>query len=479
MQTWQKLKGLLSKFMIMKKALFLLLAPFILTVEAQYHKQIDEYLLAESAIKNFNGNVLVAKGEQVIYQQAFGYSNYDTKEPLKNNSMFEIASITKPFVSLAIFQLKEQGKLRLSDTLRKFIPELPYYNVTLYQMLTHTSGLPDYLEVFDTKWDKSKIANNKDVIAFVIKQKLALSFKPGEKCEYSNLGYELLAVVVERVSGQSFPEYLQKHICKPLGMHNTRVYTRRALPEMIPNYAYGYVSDSVGRYFLPDSLPQLSWVSRSDGIYGSGSISSTTGDLYLFDRALKNYTLLNKAAQQEMLKPRVLWDTAASVYWNFASVKTGSNEFGDYLHAGPSAWPGYAGDVIRYVKGDVVIIVLSNNESQVANISGAIAYILNDKLIVKPYRHKETKIDTTILQLYKGVYNIPNVPKPVSVNIFSRDGKLFFTMIKDTTELKPESSTKFFAANGKDIQIEFIPGKGKAVRSYFIANSIKKEMNKQ
>lgn len=463
----------------MKKALLLLLTPFILKAKAQHNNQIDEYLQAESAIRKFNGNVLVAKAGQVIYQQAFGYSNYDNKDPLTNNSMFEIASITKPFVSLAIFQLKEQGKLRLSDTLRKFIPELPYYSVTLYQMLTHTSGLPDYQEAFDLKWEKSKIANNKDAIAFLIQQKLPLSFKPGERCEYSNVGYELLAVIVERVSGQSFPEYLQEHICKPLGMRNTRVFTRRVLPETIPNYAYGYVSDSVGRYFLPDSLPEFSWVRCADGIYGSGNISSTTSDLYLFDRALKNYTLLSKEAQQEMLRPRVLWDSAAGVYWNLASTKIGSNEFGDYLHAGPSGWPGYAGDVIRYVKDDVVIIILSNNESAVSGVSGAITYILNDKPIVNAYHHKETKIDTAILERYKGVYNISFVPQPVSISIFSRDGKLFFSIIKDTTELKPESSTKFFAANGKDIQIEFVPGKGKAVKSYFIANSMKKEMNKQ
>jgi len=463
----------------MKKALFLVLAAFTLTAQGQPHKQIDEYLQAESAIKNFNGNVLVAKAGQIIYRGAFGYSNYDNKELLTNNSMFEIASITKPFVSLAIFQLKEQGKLRLSDTLRKFIPELPYYNITLHQMLTHISGLPDYMEAFDINWDKSKIANNKDLIAFLIKQQLPSFFKAGKRCEYSNLAYELLAVVVERVSGQSFPEYLQEHICRPLRMRNTRVYTRRALPERVPNYAYGYISNDAGGYSLPDKLPQLSWVNMFDGIYGSGGISSTTGDLYLFDRALKNYTLLSKAAQKEMLKPKVLWDTATGVYWNVASSKVGSNEFGNYIHAGPSGWPGYAGDVIRYVKDDIVIVVLSNNESDVGSVSGAITYILNNKPIVKPYRHKETKIDTAILQRYQGVYNVPYVPKSLSINIFSKDGKLFFNNAKDTTELKPESSTKFFVANGKDIQLEFVlPKKGKGVKAYFIANSMKKEMNK-
>lgn len=463
----------------MKKAFFLLLALFALTVQAQYERQLDGYLRAENAIKNFNGNVLVAKSDKIIYQKAFGYSNYDRKELLVNNSMFELASITKQFVALAIFQLKEQGKLLLSDTLRKFIPELPYYNITLYQMLSHTSGLPDYMEVFDEKYGKSKIANNKDAIDFLIQQKLAFSFNPGERTEYSNLGYELLAVVVDRVSGQSFPEYIQKHICKPLGMYHTRIYTRRALPEIIPNYAYGYVPDDAGRYLLPDSLPQLSWVVKLDGIYGSGGISSTTTDLFKLDRAFKDYTLLSKTTQQEMLKPTILWDTAAGVYWNLASMKVGRNEFGDYLHAGPSGWPGYAGDVIRYVKDDVVIIVLSNNESAVSGVSGAIAYILNDKPVVNAYHHKETKIDTRSLKGYTGIYNIPSVPKPVSVSIFSRDGNLFFSLMKDTTELKPESSTKFFAANGKDIQIEFVPEKGKAVKSYFIANSIKKQMNKR
>jgi hypothetical protein len=262
-------------------------------------------------------------------------------------------------------------------------------------------------------------------------------------------------------------------------MRNTRVYTRRALPEKIPNYAYGYVSDSVGRYIIPDCLPQLSWIVWSDGIYGSGSMSSTTSDLYLFDRALINNALLGKEAQKDMLVPKVLSDTATGVYWNLASMKVGRNEFGDYIHAGPAGWPGYAGDVIRYVKDDVVIIILSNNESQVASVSGAITFILKNKPVVKAYIHKKTKINTIIFKRYEGIYMIPNVPNPVSITIFSKDSKLFFTDAKDTTELIPESSTKFFVQNGKDIQVEFVSqGKGSILKPFFIINSMKKEMKK-
>ena|ERR1700743_1840266 len=126
-----------------------------------YH--LADYMKAAQKL-GFNGNVLAAKKGKIVYQEAFGYRNLDTKEPLGNNTVFTVASVSKQFTAAAILVLKEQHKLALTDSLRQYFPELPYHNITIRQMLTHTSGLPDYFLFMGKYWDHSKIAHNADLI---------------------------------------------------------------------------------------------------------------------------------------------------------------------------------------------------------------------------------------------------------------------------------------------------------------------------
>jgi CubicO group peptidase (beta-lactamase class C family) len=132
-----------------------------------------------------------------------------TREPSQNQSVFEFASISKQFTT-SILLLAEQGKLTLSDTLRKFFPHLTYHGITLHEFLLHTSGLPDYQQAFDQRWDHQKVAINQDQIAFLAREKLPLDFKPGARWQYANAGCELLASIVGQVSGQSFGDYLKQ-----------------------------------------------------------------------------------------------------------------------------------------------------------------------------------------------------------------------------------------------------------------------------
>lgn len=472
---------------IVKKLLTLFcIYPALIFAQDSHVSKLDLFLASAEKFNNFNGNVLIAKGGKLIYEKSIGFSNLTTKEKLTSNSMFELASLTKPFVATAIFQLKEKGKLSLSDTLRKFIPELPYQNVTIYQMLSHTSGLPDVYEAMDKKWDRKKFAYNQDVIDFLASEKIPPDFAPGSKCEYSNVAYELLAVIVEKASGQSFATYVQENICKPLGLKNTRVYnTRRTKGEKIPGYAYGYVNDSARGYILPDSLIKYAWVVYPDGIYGSGNISSTAGDLYLFDRALKENKFFTSIIQDEMQQSRTLWDTTYKIYFSLSSQKVGMNEFGRYIHTGVAGWPGYKNDMIRYTRDDLVIIVLSNNESNAGYISGALAYIMNDQPVVNAYEHKEYPIESKHLNRFEGAYTVPYVPDALTITIFKKDKKLYYQPVQlmdravksEPIELTPESPNKFFLSKGEDIQIEFALKKsGKVDKAYFILYNMKKEM---
>lgn len=189
---------------------------------------------------------------------------------------------------MAIVMLKEKGKLNYDDKMSKYIPELSNYkNITIRNLLNHTGGLPDYMELLDSLFDKRKIATNKDIIALFAKHNPKVLFEPNTKWEYSNTGYAFLASIIEKVTSMSFGEYLDKVIFKPLEMKNTFVYTRRYAPKKISNYAYGYVySDSLKKYYLPDELTETKMVVWLDGIVGDGTVNSTVNDLLKWDRAL-------------------------------------------------------------------------------------------------------------------------------------------------------------------------------------------------
>jgi len=312
---------------------------------------------------HFNGNVLVAEQGKVIYQKSFGLARFDTNEKLNDSSLFELASVSKQFTAMGIMILKEQGKLAYEDDIRKFIAELPYQGITLRHLLTHTSGLPDYLELFEKHWDRKKIAYNSDIVTLLAQYKPEVLFAPGQKWEYSNTAYTLLAVVIEKVSGQGYGEFLSQHIFKPIGMKRTRTYnTRRSAKEIIPNYAYGYVySDSLKKYFLPDSLADYFYVTTLDGIVGDGIVNSTTTDLHTWDQALYTEKLVKTATLEEAYTPVKLNDDTSYNYGFGWSIFQDSTVGKTVSHGG--GWPGYHTFIFRMLDRNACIILLSNNES--------------------------------------------------------------------------------------------------------------------
>jgi CubicO group peptidase (beta-lactamase class C family) len=326
------------------------------------------------------------------------------------------------------------------------------------------------------KWDHRKIAFNKDVIHFLATEKVSADFRPGEKCMYSNTAYEMLASIVEKVSGQPFGEYMREHVFKPAGMQDTRIYNTRRSGEKMANYAYGYVySESLKRYVLPDILPAYDIVYYLDGIVGDGTVNSTTGDLFKWDRALKEHLLLSEATQKEMFTRQHIFDTTLKNYYGYGEF-LGVNEIGEYInHTG--GWPGYHTNLTRYVDNDLTVIVLSNNQSNVFGLSGELAYIATGRSVIMPHEHKAVVIDTSLLDKYTGKYSIPFGER---IEVVRRGGKLY-RLRKGWTdiELVPESSTKFFYAGGQDQQFEFeLDGTGKMSKAYSIYSGMKKEMQR-
>lgn len=332
------------------------------TTNSQYHHlKIDSLVMLKSN-KGFNGSVLVIDGGHEVYKKHVGFSNFDGKELINDTSIFELASCSKQFTAMAIMILVQQGKLSYTDTIQKFIPNLPYNHITIENLLCHTSGLPDYMELLQKYWDKHKFATNNDVIDLFIKHKPKVYYAPNQTFDYSNTGYALLSVIIEKASGLSYAEFLDKHIFKPLGMKYTRVYnTRRSKNEKIDNYAYGYIySDKLKKYVLPDSLTDYKYVIYMDAITGDGTVNTNVTDLALWDKALRENTLVQKNTLDKAFTPYQLKDGKQSNYgYGQIIVNDGKSEKAVY-HGG--SWPGYSSFILHFIERETSIIVLSNNE---------------------------------------------------------------------------------------------------------------------
>lgn len=438
-------------------------------------QQMDEYLTGLQKYYRFNGNVLVAENGTIIFQKSYGSANFDTDRMLNDSSVFELASVSKQFTATGILLLIDKGKLSLTDSLRKFFPELPYSNITIRHMLTHTSGLPDYFWLMIEKWDKTKIAFNNDMISFLAKEKPPTAFEPGKKWEYSNTAYVILASIIEKVSGQSFSDFMTENIFQPLGMKYTRIYnTRRSLKDTIPNYAYGFnYNDSLKKYVLPDNDTNTRFVIYMDGLQGDGIVNSTTGDLLKWDRAVKNHSLLKEETQNEMVKGQAIIDTIKNTTYGYG-VFVEKNDFGNILsHSG--GWPGYTTSIARNTDKDQTYIVLSNNSSPSPTISNALQHIMAGKEIVTAYEHKEITGDSASLAVFAGDYEL-NGNK---MKLEQRGKKLYRINQSGELELKQESPTKFFYSDGSDRQIEFeIDTDKKVAKAWIINFGIKTELKK-
>ena len=419
----------------------------------------DRVAIIDSVVNNlfkserFNGNILVAEKGNVLYNKSFGIANESTKELLNESSIFELASVSKQFTAMAIVILKEKGKLSYEDKISTFLPQLSNYkNVTIKHLLNHTGGLPDYMDLMDSLFDKSKIATNKDIVDLFSKHNPKILFEPNTKWEYSNTGYAFLASIIEKVSGTSYGNYLQKAIFKPLEMNNTFVYTRRFAPKKISNYAFGYIySDSLKKYILPDELEETKMVIWLDGIVGDGTVNSTVNDLLKWDRALYTEKLVSSESKKEIFSAVELNNKSKRDY-GFGWALSDDETYGKIVnHSG--GWPGYKTFIERHIDNDKTIIVLQNHES--VSTTKLFAYlrsiIYNKPLPVKKER-TEIKLTNEQLQKFVGVFEIQ---ESMEVTVSLKSNQLFVQLTgQNAFPVFAESELSFFL-KVVDAQVEF------------------------
>ncbi|KGO82627.1 beta-lactamase [Flavobacterium beibuense F44-8] len=443
-----------------KNIMLLLLLTCSFKVLAQKEELIDNYINELYQKNAFNGNILVAEKGQVVFEKSYGLANEKTQQKLNTQTCFELASVSKQFTAMGIVQLQKKGKLSYDDKISKYIPELSFYgDVTIKNLLTHTGGIPDYMDLLAKEWDKSKIATNDDVIKAFEKQKPAPLFSPNEKWEYSNTGYLLLATIIERISKQSYGEYLDKVIFKPLKMNNTFVYRRWFKPETKNNYASGYLfSRELNKKVTPDEFGSDFYVVYLDGIVGDGMVNSNLEDLLKWDRALYGDEIINDN-DRKMIFSSYEMSGQRSTDYGFGWMLTNSPDYGKIaLHSG--SWGGYITYIERHLDNDKTIIVLQNNalsttEIPVKNIR---------RILYNQQPEKQVKIDNSTLQQYAGKY-VTETGK--TKEIIYEDGKIYVPVgQEEKLELIPVSQTKFIVDGfSPEVSYEFtFDSEGKVVK---------------
>ena len=310
--------------------------------------------------KPFNGCMLVTQGDALIYKKCNGYANIDEKVKLLDNTKFLLASCSKQFTAMGILLLVDRGLLSVDDTVNTIIKGFPYDKISIKNLLTHTSGLADYMGLLKEHWDLSKYAESKDVIDLIIQHQPKLRFTPNTRFEYSNTGYVVLSRILEIVSKQSYGEFMEQHIFKPLQMNSSMVIARRKENRLPKNYALGYVPYK-GDYVLPDSIEEYKYVIYQDAITGDDGISSTLGDIAIWNKALREKTLISSTLSDEMTKRYILKNGKNINYGYGLFIESGSGIEKLAYHTG--YWAGYTTMNMNFIEKDISITILSNNRN--------------------------------------------------------------------------------------------------------------------
>lgn len=333
-----------------------------------FQDTITKYLLAQ----NFNGSVLAARDGTVLISRSFGFADFRNYAPLSRHSPFQLASISKTFTAAAVLMLQHKGDLHIDDEVINYIPEFPWPQITIRQLLTHTSGIQNYMWMVERYWDQPNSPGNEDMLQLFVKYPRPLNFTPGRRFGYSNTGYAFLGLLIERISGQSYAAFMYQHIFEPLEMQHTFVYDPHCSIPMTEDRAYGFRRWGRRHIFIPDVL--------HDGIMGDKGIYSNIADLYKWDRAIGSEKLLPDSVWQQAFEYTRLHNGRTVRYgmgWRLQSYMD------NHVVHHPGRWNGFRTSFKRFVDDDVTLILLSNNSRDINSLINHLQAILFHKEITE------------------------------------------------------------------------------------------------
>ncbi|QJD96612.1 beta-lactamase family protein [Mucilaginibacter robiniae] len=314
--------------------------------------RIDAFMKQLHKKSAFNGNVLVAEKGKIVYEGSFGWANYLIRDSLKIGSRFELASVSKTMTSTAIMQLWERGKIKLDQDVRDFFPNFPYAGITIRLLLTHRSGMMNYVYFVDGLYrkqhlDQRKGITNAQVMDLIAQNKPAPFNKPNARFLYNNSNFMVLGAIIEKVAGMPYAQYMKENIFKPAGMAHTDVYSK-AVYDKIPVDVVGHDRNS-WRYSVAQNF--------LDGPVGDKGIYSTVKDLFLFDQALKAGRLIKKSTQDSAYTPH---DPMIRGHFSYGYGWRLFCEPGQQVVYHTGWWHGFRHIFLRDLKNDVTIVLLGN-----------------------------------------------------------------------------------------------------------------------
>jgi CubicO group peptidase (beta-lactamase class C family) len=322
--------------------------------------QIDALFTTLNSSNAPGAAVIVIRNGQAVFRRGYGVSDLRTVHPIDETTNFRLASVTKQFTATAIMLLAHDGKLRYDDHLTDFFPESPAYGkaITVRNLLNHTSGLPDYEDILTAQYPNTpddKIPQIHDAgVLKLLEQQSVGKFPPGSKWDYSNSGYATLAMIVEKVSGKPFGQFLQERIFTPLQMTNTLAYEEGK--NEVPRRAYGHSKEN-GTWRETDQ-------SSTSAVLGDGGIYSSLDDLAKWDRALRDHTLLSAEEMKPALTP-VQPSAGAAKNSEGEPVSYGFGWFLDPYHGHQRMWHygetvGFRTVIERFPDDQLTVIILAN-----------------------------------------------------------------------------------------------------------------------
>ena len=423
--------------------------------------KIDELINRYHKFGKFNGCILVAERGKIIYENALGFANTDQTEKLTLEHSFRLASVSKQFTAMAIMILKERGKIGYQDDVRKYFQEFPYKNIIIRHLLTHSSGLPSYSALLGQYWDTTnaglderEVASNNDALKLLVDHQPQLKFNPGERYEYCNTGYMLLALIVERISGQSFQKFMKLNVFQPLGMGNTYVNEPTGiLPEK--KRAHGFKPNSEGEGFIPYDYHY------QNGMFGDGGIISNIKDMYKWDRALYTEQLVSKPTLDEAFSPIILNDSSKVNYgfgWSIIPIEEGM------IVAHGGGWLGFNSFILRETTRKITIIQLCNMPGiPKDDLAFTIYDILNGRDHSLPVREQVTfsvdmriPIRHHIFEPWKG----DQISVRGSFNGWNKNREILSDADQDSIFT---GTFNFFGKEGETVEYKFVIQKGDAV----------------
>lgn len=397
---------------------------------ATLEPQIDAYLEPVISTNNFSGMVMIARGDRILFQKAYGYANLEHRIGHRPDTLFHIASVSKPFTAAAILRLAERGEIDLHAPLSRIIPDYPRGDVlTVHHLLTHTSGIPNINSFPEYDTLQYRRHSTAELVAWF--RDKPLGFVPGARYQYSNSNYNLLAHIIERISGLSYGEFLRREIFTPLGLGH--IGHPRDMAEVVPGLADGYATQGMTGL---ERARYIDWSVKT----GNGSLYASGADLVRFVHALHRGRVLRPASLAASFTPH-----RPNVGYGWFLTQANNREI---RHIN-GRQPGWAAQLDHYVADDVTIVVLSNTYSSVTT---PIARAVGGMFFGEPYerfpnlsppRPPAERIATlTGAYQFGPDYYVPNA----RMTMVNHDGDLF-------AEMEGQSPAAFIPLGGNRFMI--------------------------